>query len=405
MATIARFVAGRPPHALLIAGPASVGKTTLALDLAAGLLCEALVPADRPCGVCRSCRRVRSRSHPDLHWLAPVEPGRQIVIGGEDGRSRGVRQLAAELALAPLEGPVRVAVVEAAERMNEAAQNAFLKTLEEPPPASVIVLCADAPDRLLPTIRSRCATLRLGLVGARTIEALLVESELAEPPLAARLARIAAGRPGLAVAYALAPEALAARGEAARLLLDLRAADPGARLAALRSLVGTALEASEALAGAAELDPAGPRGRRSGGRATSGSPAGSAEPGGPSSEPATEPPSPEPGEGGDGEAVAVGTERVRASTTERRAAARWLVEAWRDLARDLLLVTAGRPGLVRDVGLLDELTAAAARLDRDDLVRFVEKSVAAEAALEANASPELVLDVLALAWLRPSMAA
>ncbi|HWP63918.1 MAG TPA: hypothetical protein VNO86_10655, partial [Candidatus Binatia bacterium] len=72
---------------------------------------------------------------------------------------------------------------------------------------------------------------------------------------------------------------------------------------------------------------------------------------------------------------------------------------------DLLLVTAGRPGLVRDVGLLDELTAAAARLDRDDLVRFVEKSVAAEAALEANASPELVLDVLALAWLRPSMAA
>lgn len=395
--TVTGYLRGRPPHAVLLAGPPSVGKTTLALDLAAGLLCSAADPVDRPCGVCRACRRVRTRSHPDLHSLAPTEPGRQIVIGRDDDPRRGIRHLIAELALAPLEGRYRVAVLEGADRMNEEAQNAFLKTLEEPPPASVIVLCADSPDRLLPTIRSRCATVRLGLVGSRTIEALLVERDLAEPPLAARLARIAAGRPGLAVAYALAPEALAARGEVARILLDLLRVDAGGRLAALRGLTATAVEASAAIAGQGGAEPGRQRapdpdepGTPAGGRADAG-PQGAG----------LEADAADPTAADDAEPVRGG--RLPASL--RRQAARWLLETWRDVARDLLLVGAGQARLVRDVGLLDELAATAGGVGRADLVRFIERTLAAEAAIEANASPELVLDVLVLAWPRSAVAA
>ncbi len=424
LATVTAYIRGRPPHAILLTGPTSVGKTTLALDLAAGLLCEAPEPADRPCGRCRACRRVRGRNHPDLHWLGPVEPGRQIVIGGDGGSPRGVRQLTAELALAPLEGRVRIAIVEAAERMNEAAQNAFLKTLEEPPPASVIILCADGPDRLLPTIRSRAAMLRLGLVGVRTIEALLVERDLAEPPLAGRLARLADGRPGLAVAYALAPAALKARGEVARSLLDLLDAPIHARLAAVREAMTAALEASLALAvagGAAADSPvgAGPEPRPASGRVSTGAGDAAGDAGEPAATAAapktvfagrpsglvggTDPEVPDPLESTDEAAETARSRRVPAVL--RRQAAHWLVEAWRDLARDLLVVALGRPNLIRDVGLLDELAAAAGRLARPDLVRFVGRTLEAETAIEANAAPELVLDVLALAWPRASMAA
>lgn len=397
--TVTRYVRGRPPHALLLAGPASVGKTTLALDLAAGLLCDAPDPSARPCGTCRACRRVRTRSHPDLHWLAPTEPGRQIVIGREDDPRRGVRHLVAELALAPLEGRYRVAVLERADRMNEEAQNAFLKTLEEPPPASVIVLCADVPERLLPTIRSRCATVRLGLVGLRAIESVLVERDLAEPPLAGRLARIAGGRPGVAVAYALAPEALTARGEAARVLLDLLAASPGERLAALRGLLAAALEATGAVGLADSPTGRSPDlGRPTPGQGERIEPPDEdtgVEPSGVDAEPD------QPSGAGDGEAP----RGRRISPALRRQAAHWLVETWRDLARDLLLVALGQPRLVRDVALLDELGAMAGRLARADLVRFVERTLVAEAALEANASPELVLDVLVLAWPRAAAVA
>ncbi len=191
------MIEGRPPHAILLGGPASVGKTTLAMDLAAGLLCLAQSPADRPCRACRGCRLVASGNHPDLHRLAPGGPGDQVRIDP-------IRTLVADLALLPVEGGARVAVIERADRMNEDAQNALLKTLEEAPAGVVIVLCADDEDRLLPTIRSRCARLRLGTVGIREIEQWLTERGIVDPPSAARVARLAGGRPGLALAYAQA---------------------------------------------------------------------------------------------------------------------------------------------------------------------------------------------------------
>src|SRR3954471_19000745 len=148
---------GRPPHALLLAGPEGVGKTTLAFDLAAGLLCLAPNSPDGPCRECAACRKVAHGNHPDLHRLAPEGAGQQIRIGQ-------VQQLSSELALLPLEGRFRIAIVEKAHRLNDDAQNALLKTLEEPPAAVVIVLAADDAAKLLPTVVSRCTRVRLGPV-------------------------------------------------------------------------------------------------------------------------------------------------------------------------------------------------------------------------------------------------
>src|SRR3974377_1567622 len=129
------------PHAVLISGPASVGKLSLALDLTAGLLCTGASGAQRPCRVRRTCRLVEHRNHGDLHLLAPGGAGMQIKIGDEAGPEPGtVRHLISELVLLPVEGGERVALIDDADRMGEDAQGALLKTLEEPPPRTTIIL-------------------------------------------------------------------------------------------------------------------------------------------------------------------------------------------------------------------------------------------------------------------------
>ncbi|HEX7473725.1 MAG TPA: DNA polymerase III subunit, partial [Candidatus Limnocylindrales bacterium] len=249
IAAVRSMIVGGAPHAILLTGPGSVGKTTLALDLAAGLLCDAPLAADRPCRACRACRRVASGNHPDLHRLAPGGLGNQIKLKSTLADPRpGVLDLIEELSLMPMEGGARVAIVEGASRMNEDAQNALLKTLEEPPAGVVIVLCADDEERLLPTIRSRCQRIRLGTLSGREIETWLVDRALADAPTAARAARLADGRPGLALSYIRAPEALAARAELDRTLLDMLAARPSARLAALVGLLARSRDLATALA-------------------------------------------------------------------------------------------------------------------------------------------------------------
>jgi len=378
-----------PPHAILLVGPDGVGKTTLALDLAAGLLCEA-DPDERPCRACRSCRMVDHDGHPDLHRLAPIGPGRQVVIGGTDARFRGVRDLIAELALMPVEGRARVAIIEGAERMNEDAQSALLKTLEEPPAGVVIVLCADQESRLLPTVRSRCARIRLGLLGSRDIESIVADHDLADPPLAARLGRLAAGRPGLALAYARAPEAVLIRAELSRVLLDLTDEASAARLAAVRAAMPRAIALAAALAGPDTGQSAPRLSRRRAGSATSTRPS-----------VANVGDDPE-----DGAADETGDSRVKAvPATERRRAAEILVALWSEVARDLALVGAGGGRSVRDPVLLEELTAVAARVDPDAVAAFLDRAARGAELLVSNVSPELLLDTLALAWPRQLAAA
>ena len=397
---IRAMIVGSPPHAIVITGPAGVGKTTLALDLAAGLLCDAPNPADRPCRECRGCRLVERGSHADLHRLAPAGAGNQIRIGARDEPEPGtVRRLISDLALLPVEGGARVALVEKADRLNEEAQSALLKTLEEPPAGVTIILCADQEDQLLPTVRSRCVRLRLGPVAIREIETILAEAGVADPPTAARLARLSGGRPGIARIWALAPEAVTARAEIARSLLDLASAGAARRLAVGRELLARAGELVRILDRAAEPPAEAAPGRRS---RKAFRPAVV-----PASDPSDAKPAPAPADGNDdadADADEAAVRETRAPAAERRRAAALTVEIWRDLTRDLVLVGLGEERRLRDPALLDDLRSST-DLTAARLGPFLARLDRSAELINANVSPELALDVLLLAWPRRDAAA
>lgn len=335
------------PHAILLTGPPSVGKTTLAADLAAGLLCLAADARDRPCRECLACRKVAHGTHPDVHRLAPEGAGGQIRIAA-------VRTLGAELALLPVEGRQRLAVIEAAQRLNEDAQNALLKTLEEPPAGTTIVLCADDEDPILPTVRSRCVRLPMPALPARSIAALLVERGVADPVRAARIGRLADGRPGLATFIAAHPEMELAMGRVARRLIDLTRADRRTRLGAAADLL-----ADGALLADLERGSAAPA---------------------------------EPDNGSSGAAVPAPAMRRRAMGA--------LLVIWRAVARDLAVAGRGNRSQVHLADLAQELEEAAAGLPVRATDRFLSRIERAGALVESNANPELALDVLLLAWPR-----
>jgi DNA polymerase-3 subunit delta' len=405
VASIRAMIAGTMPQAIVIAGPPGVGKTTLAADLATALMCDDPDPANRPCRGCRGCGLVERGAHADLHRLAPGGAGNQIRIGDRANPEPGtIRRLVSDLALLPVEGGARVAIVERADRMNEDAQSALLKTLEEPPAGVVIVLCADREDQLLPTVRSRCVRARLGPVAVREIEAILGDQGVADAPTAARVARLSAGRPGIARAWALAPDALVARSEIGRALLDLADAGPARRLAVGRELLTRAADISKALdrADRPEVASQAPMGRgRRGARGAA--KAGAAT--------MIVPPAPEPLAETAFEAPAdadaedsAGARDLRAPAADRRRAAATFVEVWRDLVRDLALIVHGEERRLRDPGLLDDLRAFA-DIGAEDLGRFLVRLDRTSELIEANVSPELAIDVLLLAWPRRTRAA
>ena len=403
MAALRTMLERGVPHAIVIGGPPGIGKTTLALDLAAALLCDDPDPPARPCRACRGCRLVERDRHPDVHRLAPAGPGDQIRIGSRDRPEDGtVRRLAADLVLLPVEGGARVAIVERADRMTDDAQTALLKTLEEPPSGVTIVLCADDEDRLMPTVRSRCARIRLGPVAARDIEGILTDAGAADAPTSARLARLASGRPGAALALGRSPDAVAARDEIARLLLDLLDGSPSVRLASARDLTARASDLNRALDRAArpdvEPDTTGASRRsRRGPSAVLGAPPPAES--GSGGQPADDDPSPEI------DASDPAGAALSPSAAERRRAVLTLVALWRELARDLVLAGLGDEREVRDPALLDDLRTAVAGLAPDPVQAagsFLGRIDAAGELLEANVRPELVLDSLLLRWPRGS---
>jgi DNA polymerase-3 subunit delta' len=178
----AALASGTLPHASLFTGPSGVGKELAAVGLAQALLCQE-APGEG-CGRCSACGRVERLRHPDLLWVMPEdEQVRRRLAGRSDFdhvpsrevRVEQIRRLQDRLSLRGLESPRKVVLVLSAETMNPQAQNAFLKTLEEPPADTTLLLVTSAPDRLLPTLRSRCVRIPFGplppeLVAARVRE-------------------------------------------------------------------------------------------------------------------------------------------------------------------------------------------------------------------------------------------
>ena len=188
-------------HAYLFFGPTHIGKRTLAIQLAQALNCD---EPNVPCGNCGSCMRILKGTHPDVISISvnpeaePPEPRTQIGI-------QAVRDTISSANLRPYEGRNRVFIVTEADLMNEAAQNACLKLLEEPPPNVVLVLLAPHPDAVLGTVKSRCQTIELRPLPLKQSIGILTENYGLSLEQAEALARLSEGRIGWAISAAQDP--------------------------------------------------------------------------------------------------------------------------------------------------------------------------------------------------------
>ena len=185
---------GRLASTFLFVGPPGIGKRTFALWLARALLCER-VPAEllAPCGACASCLQVLSGNHPDVEQVAkPADKAfipLEQLIGDAEHRMRA--GLCYNIALKPYSGRRKIAIIDDADFLNKEGANCLLKTLEEPPPKSLLILIGTSEQRQLPTIRSRCQIVRFQPLAQSDVAELLVECGLCGD---AAVARAAAGQ-------------------------------------------------------------------------------------------------------------------------------------------------------------------------------------------------------------------
>ncbi|MCK9397914.1 MAG: DNA polymerase III subunit delta' [Methylobacter sp.] len=198
----------RIPQALLITGNKGLGKQQLADQFAAALLCAAPKDNGVACGLCNSCLLVNAETHPDFIRIQPDEPGKDIAIGQ-------IRSLITRLTLKPQFEAYRVVTINPADKMNNAAANAFLKCLEEPTERTLIILITEKPAKLPATIISRCQKLAIATPDKETTVAWLAETLRCDAAANKTLygnVSLAQGAPLLALDYAN-DETLASRNE------------------------------------------------------------------------------------------------------------------------------------------------------------------------------------------------
>ena len=223
-----------PAHALMFVGPLGTGRTQLARFYALLLNCEGgessepspasasmfgdepAAPVVRPCGACRPCRLILANNHPDVIELGPGDtlckprPGEASHTAHPDSRDiricqvRGLSELCGRF---PLEARSRAIIIDPADRFGHDAAHAILKTLEEPPGHSVLLLVTAAPEDIIETVRSRCRRITVGLVSRPEIEAGLIARGV-ESTVAARAAVEARGRTARAFAFAARPDTM-----------------------------------------------------------------------------------------------------------------------------------------------------------------------------------------------------
>src|SRR6266498_1301680 len=178
-------------HAYLFAGPPGLGRRTLALRLAQALNCTKPLAPGEPCRICRDCKQIEAMRHPDLNIIQAESEGGTLKVDQ-------VRELQHALSLKPYQSKYRVAIFLRFQEANDNAANALLKTLEEAPAHAVLILTADNPEQLLPTIVSRCEILRL-----RPLEIERVKGELEKRGLESGQAKLIAHISGGRFGYAL----------------------------------------------------------------------------------------------------------------------------------------------------------------------------------------------------------
>jgi len=206
-------------HAYLFAGPPGVGRRTLALRFAQALNCTQTIEPGIPCGKCRDCKQIEAMQHPDLTIIQADSEGGTLKVDQ-------VREARRSLTLKPYQSKYRVAVFLRFQEANDNAANALLKVLEEAPSYAVLILTADNPEAVLPTILSRCEVLRLrpvpvGIVG------LFLKEKGADEESARLISHISGGRPGYALKLIQDSSALEFRAEK---LADLQTLLPASRV-------------------------------------------------------------------------------------------------------------------------------------------------------------------------------
>jgi len=224
----------RLSHAYLFVGPDQVGKATAARELAMALNCRG---EDSPCHRCRQCHLIETGRHPDVEavgvgGLCEESDHRDHSVDGSKGiRICQVRRLERLLSRTPFEGRYRVAIIDPADALNVEAANAFLKTLEEPPPSVVLLLVTAREEALPATVRSRCRRVAFRLMAMADVERALVEGWSAVPEKASLLARLSGGRLGWGIASLEDENLLSAREAALEEVQRLAAASVSERFA------------------------------------------------------------------------------------------------------------------------------------------------------------------------------
>jgi DNA polymerase III subunit delta' len=231
---LSRSIAGGSlPPSLIFSGPDGVGKRLVAEAVAQALNCTARVASETPdeadgCGKCAVCRRISRGVHPDVLMVTPGDNG-SIKI-------EQIREVIDRTIYRPFEGRRRVTILDHADALMSAAQNALLKTLEEPPSSSVFILVTSRPDALLPTVRSRCSHIRFGRLSSADVATVLERGHKYARREALAVAAASDGSVGRAL-NAQAEEFSDAREDAEALLQSTRTGDARARVGRAKDLI------------------------------------------------------------------------------------------------------------------------------------------------------------------------
>ncbi len=209
---------GKVSHAYIIAGEKGSGKKLLANTFAMAIQCEE--GGTEPCGMCRSCKQALSGNNPDIRYITHEKPN---VISVDEIRV----QLNSDIVIKPYAREKKIYIIDEAEKMNVQAQNAMLKTIEEPPEYAVIMLLVTNPGLLLQTILSRCISLNIRAVERSKISKLLTEKYGASAYMADLAAGFSDGVVGKAIEFASSDEFSGIKGEVLKVLKKLDSADAG----------------------------------------------------------------------------------------------------------------------------------------------------------------------------------